>query len=108
MACRLCRERPGATAVFAANDAIAIGVLKASIEGGVSIPRDLALVGFDDVEPAAIAHQPLTTIHQAKYELGEAALNILLKSAADKTSAPEHRVLSVKLVERESAGKPRK
>src|SRR4051794_11090178 len=108
MARRLFRELPDVTAIFAANDAVAFGVLKAGIESEISIPRDLSLVGFDDVELAAVAHPPLTTIHQAKYELGEAAVNILLKSATDKGRGPEHRVLGVKLVERESAGKPRK
>ena len=74
----------------------------------VQIPEDVSLVGFDDVEMAAIAHPPLTTIYQAKYELGEAAVNMLFSARAGKQKAPEHRVLGVHLVERESAAKARR
>lgn len=104
---KLFRERPDVTAIFAANDAMAFGVLKAAMEQGVQIPRDLSLVGFDDVEMACISHPPLTTIYQAKYELGEAAVNILLSAASDRQKEPEHRVLGVRLVERQSAAKVR-
>jgi DNA-binding LacI/PurR family transcriptional regulator len=85
---------------------MAFGVLKAAIELEIRIPGDVSLVGFDDVEMASIAHPPLTTIYQAKYELGEAAVNMLLAARSAKQKAPEHRVLGVHLVERESAAKP--
>jgi LacI family transcriptional regulator len=103
---KLFSDRGDVTAIFAANDAMAFGVLKAAIELGVRIPQDVSLVGFDDVELASIAHPPLTTIYQAKYELGEAAVNILLAARSGKQKGPEHRVLGVSLVERESAAKP--
>lgn len=102
---RLFSEKREATAIFAANDAMAFGVLKAALELGIQIPRDVSLVGFDDVELACISHPPLTTIHQSKYELGEAAVNILLSAAADRNRAPEHRLLGVRLIERQSAAK---
>ena len=108
MARKLLLERPDVTAIFAANDAMAFGVLKAAIDSKMQIPRDISLVGFDDVEMASIAHPPLTTIHQAKYELGEAAVQILLNARGGKHRTPEHRVLGVKLVERESASKARR
>jgi DNA-binding LacI/PurR family transcriptional regulator len=57
---------------------------------------------------ACIAHPPLTTIHQAKYEMGQAAVAILLAARSGKQAAPEHRVLGVHLVERESTGKVRR
>jgi DNA-binding LacI/PurR family transcriptional regulator len=105
---KLFADRGDITAIFAANDAMAFGVLKAAIELGIQIPHDVSLVGFDDVELASISHPPLTTIHQAKYELGEAAVNILLAARSGKQKAPEHRVLGVHLVERESAAKVRR
>jgi len=104
---KLLPDRNEITAIFAANDAMAFGVLKAAIELGVRIPEDVSLVGFDDVELASIAHPPLTTIHQAKYELGQAAVDMLLAARSGKQTAPEHRVLGVHLVERKSAAKVR-
>jgi LacI family transcriptional regulator len=102
MALKLFREREGVTAVFAANDAVAFGVLKAAIECGVKIPDEVSLIGFDDVDFAAIVHPPLTTIHQSKYEIGQAAVNVLLRLAMGKDKSPENRVLGVELIERSS------
>lgn len=90
------------TAIFAASDAIAFGVIRAVYEAGLRIPDDLSLIGFDDVEMAAIVQPPLTTIYQPKYEIGGAAVEILLKEAANRETSPEHRIFDVKLVERQS------
>jgi LacI family transcriptional regulator len=94
------------TAIATANDAIAFGVMKAAIEMGVNIPGDISLIGFDDVELASIVYPPLTTIRQSKYEIGEAAVGILLRLAAGKDRSLEHRVLGVELVERASVSAP--
>lgn len=94
------------TAIATANDAVAFGVMKAAIEMGVNIPGDISLIGFDDVELASIVHPPLTTIRQSKYEIGEAAVGILLRLAAGKDRSLEHRVLGVELVERASVSAP--
>jgi len=102
MALKLFKENRNVTAVFAANDAVAFGVLKAAIECGVRIPEDVSLIGFDNVDLAAIVHPPLTTIHQSKYEIGQAAVNILLRLAKGNDKSPENRVLGVELVERDS------
>lgn len=69
-------KRP--TAIFAATDQMAYGVLAAAEEYGLSIPRDVALVGFDDDSPSAHVHPPLTTIRQPYYEMGEQGLKLLL------------------------------
>ena len=69
-------KRP--TAIFAATDQMAYGVLAAAEEYGISIPRDVALVGFDDDSPSAHVHPPLTTIRQPYYEMGEQGLKLLL------------------------------
>jgi LacI family transcriptional regulator len=92
----------GVTAIFAANDAIAFGAIRAIWEAGLRIPDDLSLVGFDDVEMAAIVHPPLTTVRQPKHELGAAAVEILIKQSVSKSALPEHRAFGVELVERSS------
>lgn len=102
MAVKLLREEQDITGIFAASDAVAFGVLKAAMECGVRVPEDVSLIGFDDVEFAAIAHPPLTTIHQSKYEVGQAAVDILLRLAKGKDKSPENRVLGVELIERDS------
>lgn len=103
MANKLFAMGSGVTAVFAASDAIAFGVIRAAIENGLRIPEDLSLIGFDNVELSGIIQPPLTTIHQPKYELGEAAVEILVKSAyRSKEPVVENRVLGVHLVERRS------
>ena len=68
-------DRP--TAVFCANDALALGVLDRARETGLQIPDDLAVAGFDDVEGAAIARPALTTVRVYKEQLGEVALRAL-------------------------------
>jgi LacI family transcriptional regulator len=96
-------KHPQVTAIFAANDFMAFGAARAIHESGRRIPEDISLVGFDNLELATVIHPPLTTIHQPKYELGKAAVEMLLR-LADKHSdrAPEHRVLGVELIERQS------
>lgn len=92
----------GATAIFTANDAMAFGVMKAAIEAGVRIPKDVSVIGFDDVELAAMSFPPLTTIHQPKYDVGRAALEIVTELLQSHDRAPQHHVMDVKLVERAS------
>jgi LacI family transcriptional regulator len=81
---------------------MAFGVIKAAIEMGLKLPEDVSLIGFDDVELTALAHPPLTTIRQPKYEMGFAAIDVLLRLSAGKDRTPEHRVLGVELIERSS------
>ena len=73
------------------------------MERGLRVPQDLSVVGFDNIEFSQIAHPPLTTVHQPKYEIGAAAVEILLRLAEKRNgSVPEDRVFRVELVERES------
>jgi len=69
-------KRP--TAIFAATDQMAYGVLSAAEEHGISIPQDIALVGFDDDAPSAHVRPPLTTIRQPIYEMGKCGMELLL------------------------------
>lgn len=97
------RRRPDA--IFAANDLIALGVLQALTLAGVSVPDDIAIVGYDDIDFAASAAIPITSVRQPREELGRVATDILL-GVIDASSAPPVRdvVLEPELVVRRSTG----
>jgi LacI family transcriptional regulator len=89
-------------AIFAFSDRMALGVLRALGEAGLSVPRDVALVGFDDLPPARLAKPSLTTIRQPVEQAGVEAVALLLERVQDP-SAPARRVeLPTTLVVRES------
>ena len=69
---------PDVTAIFAANDQMALGVLRALHECGRSVPADVSVVGFDDLPEAAYFTPPLTTMRQDFFELGRSSLHVLL------------------------------
>ncbi|HLL62277.1 MAG TPA: LacI family DNA-binding transcriptional regulator [Propionibacteriaceae bacterium] len=69
-------ERP--TAVFAANDLVAIGLLQGFVTAGVRVPDDMAIIGYDDITFAAAAAVPLSSIRQPRSELGRRAAELLL------------------------------
>lgn len=77
MAALLART-PRASAVFCANDEMAIGAMKAAREAGLHVPASLSIIGFDDISFAAFTDPPLTTIRQPRRELGRAAVAALL------------------------------
>jgi DNA-binding LacI/PurR family transcriptional regulator len=70
----------GVTAVFVANDQMALGVLRAMHEHGRRIPADVSVIGFDDIPEAAYLLPPLTTIRQDFLELGNRALRLMLQT----------------------------
>jgi len=73
------------TAVFAANDLLALGVMQAMFAAGVSIPEQMSLVGYDDISYAANAAVPLTSVRQPSREMGAEAARMLI----DEVSSPE-------------------
>ena len=75
---RLLEADPRIDAVFAANDLMAFGALRAIRSSGRRIPEDVAVVGFDDIPAAAITHPPLTTIRQPLYEMGRTAATMVM------------------------------
>lgn len=79
---RLLQARPRPTAVFCANDDMAIGAIKAAREAGVLAGRDFAIVGFDDIDYAAFVDPPLTTIRQPRRLLGQHAAAALTNEAS--------------------------
>ncbi len=99
---------PEITAIFAGNDAMAFGVARAAAERNLELPKDFSLIGFDDVELAQVVTPPLTTICAPKYEIGQVAVEALLKRVPRGAAhPPEQRLLGVKLVVRKSTGPPR-
>ncbi|WP_394345534.1 LacI family DNA-binding transcriptional regulator [Actinorugispora endophytica] len=75
------RRRP--QAVFCANDQLALGLLKGLGERGLGAPADLSVVGYDDIDVAALVHPGLTTVAQPKYEIGRAAMRLLAAELDD-------------------------
>ncbi|MEA4883700.1 MAG: LacI family DNA-binding transcriptional regulator [Clostridia bacterium] len=93
------------SAVFAANDAMAIGVIKAAQEVGRAVPTDMSVIGFDDVEMAAHTSPPLSTVRIHKKELGYHAAKLLLELIEDDPErVPYKVVVCTELVVRGSTG----
>ncbi len=89
------------TAVLAMSDAMAVGVLHAAEELGLQIPRDLSVVGFDDIDLARYTSPPLTTVRQPVRRKGEEAVRLLLAQLDSQASAaPEQVVLPTRLIVR--------
>jgi LacI family transcriptional regulator len=98
-------DRP--TAVFAANDAMAIGALCALREAGVRVPEDIAVVGFDDIPLAKYMSPPLTSVHVAISDLGARGVETLLHAIESKNGHTRQRQhLPTTLVIRRSCGTP--
>jgi LacI family transcriptional regulator len=104
-AIKILRRRPRPSAVFAANDYMAIGLLSALRDAGVDVPGDMAVTGFDDIAIAQYLNPPLTTVHVDAYELGEQAMRLWVESTRTPTPAPPSReVIPATLVVRNSCG----
>jgi DNA-binding LacI/PurR family transcriptional regulator len=67
---RLLDENSGITSIFAGNDVMACGAVRAILDRGLSVPGDISLIGFDNIELSSVIHPPRTTIHQPKWEIG--------------------------------------
>ena len=96
-----------ATAIFAANDQMALGLIHGLAEGGVEVPRDVSIVGFDDIPEAAHFSPPLTTMRQDFAALGREMMDGLLDILHDE-DAPDRPRAAPQLVARASATPPAK
>ncbi|GAA3829303.1 LacI family DNA-binding transcriptional regulator [Sphaerisporangium flaviroseum] len=100
-------DEPGCTAVFAGNDQMALGLLRAFHEKGKVVPRDVSVVGFDDIPDAASFIPPLTTVHQDFAEVGRACVQgVLRQIRSDTPSVPGTTLVSTRLVTRRSTAPP--
>lgn len=98
--------RPDCTAVFVANDQMALGVLRALQENGRRVPGDVSVVGFDDLPDAAEYLPPLTTVHQDFAEVGRRCVQGLLEQIRAQPAAAGTALVPVWLVERASTAPP--
>jgi len=101
------RKRP--TAVFCANDLLALGAERAALARGVEVPDELTLVGYDDIRFAATALVPLTTVRNPSFELGYESTRLLIEEAAAGTQHRHRQLLfQPELVVRNSTARPRR
>jgi DNA-binding LacI/PurR family transcriptional regulator len=96
---------PGASAIFAANDNMALGVLRALHDRGRRVPEEVAVVGFDDTPDSEYFIPPLTTVRQDFQSVGAAAVQILVDQLADGGRDREHVVIQPQLVCRASTAR---
>jgi LacI family transcriptional regulator len=100
---RLLSQHPQVTAIFAYNDLLALGAIQACRELGRRVPDDCAVVGFDDMQFAALVTPPLTTVRVDKYDLGCKALELLVKMLDEPDDNFPPIQMDVELIARESA-----
>lgn len=99
-------KRDDVTAIFAANDQMALGVMRALHELGRDIPGDISVVGFDDMAEAGSFWPPLTTIHQDFAAVGRLSIQKLLSKVADRDVQHGTTLVPTQLIVRSSAGPP--
>ncbi len=97
---------PEVTAVFASNDHLALGVLRAMHERGRRVPHDVSVVGFDDVPEAEFFIPPLTTIRPDFAAVARETLGLLLEQVSEGESTRPRRTIAPVLVQRSSVGPP--
>lgn len=104
---QLCREVPGVDGVFCATDLVAFGALRAAADLGLQVPRDVAIIGFDDVPEAAYRTPSLTSVAPDHAAMVDAALDLLVRRIAGERDAEDYREVigPVALVARESTAR---
>ncbi|WP_426114800.1 LacI family DNA-binding transcriptional regulator [Pseudomonas sp. DSP3-2-2] len=100
-------ERDPPSAIFAGNDMIGIGVLRAAAERNIRVPRDLSVVGFDDIQMSQFVYPALTTVGQSILQLGETAAQLLLRRITEPCGGDVQQVIvAPSIVVRESTAPP--
>ena len=95
------------TALFASNDLLAIGALRAAAEEGVAVPKSLSVIGFDGIEMGAFTYPALTTVGYPIRVLGETAASVLIERIAGRVAKLRDVVVTPRLIVRESTAKAR-
>ncbi|MBI1932819.1 MAG: LacI family DNA-binding transcriptional regulator [Ignavibacteriales bacterium] len=98
---KLLKQNENVTAIFACNDAMAIGAMHFLKENNYKIPEDISIIGFDDVEADLLLDPPLTTIRVPKVELGAEALRVIIELIKNKSNAKKI-LVPVELIIRKS------
>ena len=93
---------PRPTAVFASNDAMAIGIIAECRANGIAVPEALSVAGFDDVEMAAVFNPSITTVRQPRYEMGRVAMTMLAEAIKSGRIPKEDVLLATEFVVRDS------
>lgn len=101
----LLKEPCPPTAIFCANDMMALGAIDACAEKGIKVPQDVAIVGFDDMWVASLKTVQLTTVHQPRYQMGLKAVDLMIERIMGKRDEVERVILPAKLVIRRTCGK---
>jgi LacI family transcriptional regulator len=102
---KLLALKPPPTAIFAKDDNMALGVRETILNSGMHIPEDIALVGFDDIDVAALSGIDLTTVSQKKYEMGTLGVKILIDKIEKESSPMVNKIiLQQELIVRKSCG----
>jgi LacI family transcriptional regulator len=96
------------TAVFVAGDHMAMGAMAAVADAGLSVPGDISIVGYDDIEGAAVQRPALTTVAQDYLEITQAAVTLLLAIMDDESHRPEPAQVPGRLLVRASTSAPRR
>jgi DNA-binding LacI/PurR family transcriptional regulator len=99
----LLARRPDVDAIFAANDLMAVGAMRAVRESGRTVPGDVAIVGFDDAPLSRVTDPPLSTVRQPVEDMGREMAELLLRLIADDADGDLQRVLPTELVVRASS-----
>ncbi len=102
---KLLKKNKNITAIFASNDAMAIGVMQYLKEKNLKVPDDISLIGFDDVEADLSLDPPLTTVKVPKIEMGIEAMRLMTDILKNKTKSPKKVLVPVELVIRKSTTK---
>jgi DNA-binding LacI/PurR family transcriptional regulator len=95
---------PRPTAVFAANDLMAVGALYAIADASLRVPTDIAVVGYDDREVATVIRPALTTVTLPSYEMGKASAQMLLRLLGGEPESPNEEKIRGRLIVRDSCG----
>jgi LacI family transcriptional regulator len=93
------------TAILASNDLMAIGVMRKIKEVGLQIPKDISIIGLDDIFLASVVDPPLTTISLPRYEIGKLAWNLLNYSMQNKDEIGREEIVDTNLIVRGTTGR---
>ena len=97
---------PRPTAIFASNDLMALGALLAARELGLRCPKDISIIGFDNLDLGMFTDPALSSVHQSGYQMGARAARLLLERINGKKGRPQQIVLPTELKIRNSVAPP--